>query len=293
MKSSGIGRRERVLGRRRGRHVAALLALAAALGSLAVLPAGAGAEVIYPPVAGQAVKTAEGFELNGTVYDYFGTTTYHFEYGTTTSYGTSMPSPDATASGTYMSVSQKITGLAPDTTYHWRLVSTNSMEGTAMTADQTFSTATTTAPPTGTSPGEAGNPYPGGAGGGGSTVGGNGPKQVAKALHVKGRTLLTTMKGRTLYSLSAEKHGKFICTAMSGCTNLWHPLTVAAGVVPKGPVKLGTIKRPEGMVQVTYRGLPLYAFGGDKRSGQTNGEGLKDVGTWHAARVPTKSSGLY
>jgi predicted lipoprotein with Yx(FWY)xxD motif len=74
---------------------------------------------------------------------------------------------------------------------------------------------------------------------------------------------------------------------MSGCTSIWHPLTVAAGVVPKGPVKLGTVKRPEGTVQVTYRGRPLYTFGGDKKAGQTKGEGIHDVGTWHAATAPS------
>jgi predicted lipoprotein with Yx(FWY)xxD motif len=112
---------------------------------------------------------------------------------------------------------------------------------------------------------------------------------VAKTVHVKGRTLLTSTAGRTLYSLSAEKHGKFICTEASGCTAIWHPLTVASGVVPKGPVKLGTIKRPEGTIQVTYRGLPLYTFAGDKKRGQVNGEGLKDVGTWHPATVAART----
>jgi predicted lipoprotein with Yx(FWY)xxD motif len=56
--------------------------------------------------------------------------------------------------------------------------------------------------------------------------------------------------------------------------------------VPKGPVKLGTVRRPEGTVQVTYRGRPLYAFSGDRKPGQTKGEGFKDVGTWHAVVVP-------
>jgi len=98
--------------------------------------------------------------------------------------------------------------------------------------------------------------------------------------------VLTTKTGRTLYSLSAEKKGKFICTAAAGCTAIWHPLTVASGVVPKGPVTLGTIKRPEGQLQVTYRGRPLYTFTGDKKSGQTKGEGLKDVGVWHVAFLP-------
>jgi predicted lipoprotein with Yx(FWY)xxD motif len=92
--------------------------------------------------------------------------------------------------------------------------------------------------------------------------------------------------GRTLYSLSVEHHGKFVCTMASGCLAIWHPLTVAAGVMPKGPVALGTVRRPEGDLQVTYKGRPLYTFGGDKKAGQTKGEGLKDVGIWHAASVP-------
>lgn len=244
----------------------------------------ASAAVIYPPRLSPAVRTAEGFELKGTVYDYGGTTTYHFEYGTTTAYGTSVPMPDAEAGTTLASsVSQLVTGLAPDTVYHYRLVSTNSVEGTGVSEDGTFSTAiiSTTPPPTG-GPGQT---YPGQSEGTAPGVSGSGPKTVAKLLHLEGRTLLTTTSGRTLYSLSAERHGKFICTEASGCTGVWKPLTVAAGVVPKGPVRLGTIERPEGTVQVTYRGLPLYTFAPDKKRGQTKGEGLKDVGTWHPATV--------
>jgi predicted lipoprotein with Yx(FWY)xxD motif len=100
----------------------------------------------------------------------------------------------------------------------------------------------------------------------------------APSLH---KTVLTNTKGLTLYSLSVEKNGKFICTG--SCTSTWIPLVVAAGTKPKGPVKLGTIKRPEGKIQVTFKGLPLYTFDGDSKKGQANGEGFKDVGTWHAA----------
>lgn len=99
-----------------------------------------------------------------------------------------------------------------------------------------------------------------------------------------GKTVLTTIKGRTLYSLSVEKNGKFICTA--SCLSVWHPLMVPAGVRPTGPAKLGTVERPEGRTQVTYKGRPLYRFGGDTKAGQANGEGIKDVGTWHAASPP-------
>jgi predicted lipoprotein with Yx(FWY)xxD motif len=252
---------------------------------MASLPATAAAAAYYPPVASPAVQTATGFELKGTVYAYYGgTTTYHFEYGTSTAYGTSVPMPDAEA-GTAQSspVSEQITGLMPGTTYHWRLVSNNTVEGTGFSADQTFTTAgtgtTPTAPMTPTSPtAPTMTPSP--------MVGGSGPKRVVKTRNVKGKTLLTTTGGRTLYTLSVEKHGKFVCTMESGCTGIWRPLTVAAGVKPQGPVKLGTVKRPEGTVQVTYRGLPLYTFASDKKAGQVKGEGLKDVGVWHAAFVP-------
>lgn len=103
-----------------------------------------------------------------------------------------------------------------------------------------------------------------------------------------GKTVLTTTKGRTLYSLSVEKNGRFICTA--SCLSVWHPLMVPAGVQPTGPVKLGTVERPEGGTQVTYKGRPLYRFGGDSKAGQANGEGIKDVGTWHAASPPQKAA---
>ena len=100
-----------------------------------------------------------------------------------------------------------------------------------------------------------------------------------------GKTVLTTLKGHTLYSLSAETHGTFICTD-SACLSVWHPLLVPAGVRPIGPVKLGTVTRPEGRTQVAYHGHPLYSFGGDTAPGQTNGQGLMDVGTWGAVTVP-------
>jgi len=100
---------------------------------------------------------------------------------------------------------------------------------------------------------------------------------TAPSLH---KTVLTNTKRLTLYTLSGETNGKFICTG--ACLKTWPPLLVAAGTKPKGPVKLGTIKRPEGKIQVTFRGMPVYTFSGDSRKGEANGEGLRDVGVWHA-----------
>jgi predicted lipoprotein with Yx(FWY)xxD motif len=113
-------------------------------------------------------------------------------------------------------------------------------------------------------------------------------KRVVKLEESMSGSLLANLKGRTLYSLSVEKHGKFICTG--GCLSIWHPLLVPKGVRPTGPVALGTIERPEGTTQVTYRGRPLYSFDEDTKAGETNGEGIKDVGTWHAATAKGATS---
>lgn len=99
-----------------------------------------------------------------------------------------------------------------------------------------------------------------------------------------GRTVLLNLKGRTLYSLSVERKGKFICTDKT-CLSFWHPLVVKRGVTPTGAKSLATVRRPDGRLQVTYRGGPLYTFSGDQRRGEAKGEGFKDVGVWHAATV--------
>jgi len=99
-----------------------------------------------------------------------------------------------------------------------------------------------------------------------------------------GATVLVNLQGRTLYSLSVERKGKFICTDKT-CLSFWHPLVVKAGVTPTGAKSLGTVRRPDGRRQVTYRGGPLYTFTGDQRRSDAKGEGFKDVGVWHAATV--------
>jgi hypothetical protein len=72
---------------------------------------------------------------------------------------------------------------------------------------------------------------------------------------------------------------------------IWHPLSATAMVTPTGTVSsLGTVRRPDGTVQVTYKGQPLYTFAQDKQAGEANGQGIKDVGTWTVVTVASKSS---
>ncbi len=90
-----------------------------------------------PSNVGQSTAT-----LSGVLTTYGASTTYHFEYGATTAYGTYTPSAEVgSASGSNaVPVAANISGLAPDTTYHYRLVA-ESAGGSAQTADGTFSTA--------------------------------------------------------------------------------------------------------------------------------------------------------
>jgi hypothetical protein len=93
----------------------------------------------------------------------------------------------------------------------------------------------------------------------------------------------------TLYSLSGEHNGKFICTS-SACLQVWHPLSASTGT-PSGSVgSLGTVKRSDGTVQVTYKGMPLYTFAQDQSPGEAKGQGIKDVGTWTAVTVGSASN---
>jgi len=114
--------------------------------------------------------------------------------------------------------------------------------------------------------------------------GSNGSSDLVKtAMNSKlGATVLVDAQGLTLYRLSGEQNGKFICTS-AACVQVWHPLTLHGAGKPAGTVaSLGTVKRPDGAEQVTYKGMPLYTFAQDMSAGQANGQGVKDVGTWNA-----------
>lgn len=113
-----------------------------------------------------------------------------------------------------------------------------------------------------------------------------------------GTSVLVNKNGMTLYTLSAERGGRFICTMSSkipggnaSCLSLWVPLTVAKGSTPTGAAQLGTIARPDnGATQVTWHGRPLYTFANDNAPGDASGNGFKDVGVWKAATQGSSSS---
>ncbi len=91
--------------------------------------------------AATAVTTSSA-TLNGTVNANTASTTASFEYGLTTSYGTTVNGTPTTVLGsTVTPVSAAITGLLPNTTYHFRAKGVNST-GTTYGNDMTFTTPT-------------------------------------------------------------------------------------------------------------------------------------------------------
>jgi predicted lipoprotein with Yx(FWY)xxD motif len=88
--------------------------------------------------------------------------------------------------------------------------------------------------------------------------------------------VLVDPSGMTLYVLKGETAAHIMCTG--SCAAQWPPLTIASGVQPtvgSGVTgQVGTVKRPDGTLQVTYDGMPLYTFVGDSGAGQASGQGV-------------------
>jgi predicted lipoprotein with Yx(FWY)xxD motif len=96
--------------------------------------------------------------------------------------------------------------------------------------------------------------------------------------------ILVNSKGHTLYLFALDRHGKSACSG--SCAQFWPPLLRKSKPTTGSGVKaalLGTTKRGNGSVQLTYNHHPLYSFALDKRAGQTNGANKAAFGAkWHA-----------
>jgi predicted lipoprotein with Yx(FWY)xxD motif len=112
--------------------------------------------------------------------------------------------------------------------------------------------------------------------------------------------LLATAGGMTLYTFGKDTAGVSACTT-SLCTAYWPPLTVSAAPTADPDIKgaLGTITRPDGSLQVTFNGLPLYTFAQDNKPGDANGDGVNNFGgVWRvvslgsAPKTPPSGGGM-
>jgi predicted lipoprotein with Yx(FWY)xxD motif len=96
--------------------------------------------------------------------------------------------------------------------------------------------------------------------------------------------VLVNAKGHTLYLFKKDKNGKSSCTG--NCATFWPPLLRHGKLTAGSGVKkslLGTTRRSNGSLQVTYNKHPLYTYTVDKKAGQTHGEGILAFGAkWYA-----------
>jgi predicted lipoprotein with Yx(FWY)xxD motif len=92
----------------------------------------------------------------------------------------------------------------------------------------------------------------------------------------QGTLLVATSNQMTVYTFDKDVAGSGASNCTGGCLDKWPALTVTTGQTPTGGPgvtgTLGTIVRTDnGATQVTYGGLPLYFFVGDKAPGEANG----------------------
>lgn len=154
--------------------------------------------------------------------------------------------------------------------------------------------------------GEAGGAYGGGGYGGGGYGGGESTEESAgmegeggESAAAGGATtaavvkvastpklgkVIVDAKGMTLYDFHKDKGTTSSC--YGECAVAWPPLLTKGEPKAEGGAQqslLGTTKRKDGTVQVTYKGHPVYGFVEDKKPGETNGNDFTGFGApWYA-----------
>ncbi|HET8954563.1 MAG TPA: hypothetical protein VFN18_02770 [Solirubrobacterales bacterium] len=133
-----------------------------------------------------------------------------------------------------------------------------------------------------------------GSGGGGgektaaSTGGGVGVVKAAKVGDLG--TIIVDSEGLTLYDFHKDKGGMSSC--YGACAGAWPPLLTEGEPKAKAGAmasQLGTTKRKDGTVQVTYAGWSLYTYVGDKGPGEANGNDFSQFGAeWYALQPSGK-----
>jgi predicted lipoprotein with Yx(FWY)xxD motif len=105
--------------------------------------------------------------------------------------------------------------------------------------------------------------------------------------------ILVDGSGNTLYRLNKDRANKSTCA--NDCAVAWPPFVLPKGVdhavAGSGVSQLGTVRRANGQLQVTYRGWPLYYFSGDGQAGAVNGEGISDL--WFVLTTATSAAPGY
>ncbi|WP_323959413.1 hypothetical protein GC088_12880 [Arthrobacter sp. JZ12] len=86
-------------------------------------------------------------------------------------------------------------------------------------------------------------------------------------------------EGMVLYYFTQDEANSGVSACEGGCLEAWPPvLTETEEVEAEGVTgELGTIETPDGQLQVTINGMPIYYYAEDEAPGDTNGQGVNDV----------------
>ena len=98
---------------------------------------------------------------------------------------------------------------------------------------------------------------------------------------------LADAQGRTLYYFTKDSAGQSVCTG--NCLKNWPSFQASSLIVPSTlkASDFGTLTRPDGTSQVTFRGYPLYYCTRDQARGDVKGQGIGSI--WYVVN-PAKFS---
>jgi predicted lipoprotein with Yx(FWY)xxD motif len=122
------------------------------------------------------------------------------------------------------------------------------------------------------------------AGCGGAIPGSDGGPATVKMTSAATGRFLVDSQGHSLYLFEKDEDGESYCSG--ACAAVWPPLETSAkprGATGVDTAALGTTKRDDGDLQVTYHGHPLYYYAADaSTAGRTKGEDVKQFGdSWY------------
>ena len=95
-------------------------------------------------------------------------------------------------------------------------------------------------------------------------------------------SILTDANGMTLYTYKDDVPNSGVSSVPANIAPNWPPLTISlrgSGRADRPAGQLSAFALPGGSKQVEYKGMPLYLFVGDKKAGDTNGQGL--INKWY------------
>lgn len=128
--------------------------------------------------------------------------------------------------------------------------------------------------------------------GGSEAASSSGVVAVAKSPEL-GTAILVDSKGFTLYDFHKDKGTQSAC--YGPCAKGWPPLTTSGSPQAMNGAeasKLGTTKRSDGTLQVTYAGHPLYTFVEDTKPGEAKGNDVSAFGAqWYALKSNGEEAG--